>query len=89
MVLSEFFMRVAIYNQMFALNGDSFWSTVIGHWAVHYQANPEKVWKRTNVSKTIETIAKSKADIIGVIEVLEGQEKELMNGLTGLKSQLT
>ncbi|MBU2577187.1 MAG: endonuclease/exonuclease/phosphatase family protein [Nanoarchaeota archaeon] len=74
-------MRVAIYNQMFALNGNSFWATVMGHWAVHYQANPKEVWARTDISKTAETIAESKADIIGVIEVLEGQEKELIKKL--------
>ena len=74
-------MRVAIYNQMFALNGNSFWANLLGHWAVHYQANPEEVWKRTNISKTIEAIKNSNADIIGIIEVLEGQEKELIKKL--------
>ena len=78
-------MRVAIYNQMFALNGNSFWKTVIGHWAVHYQKNPKKIWKRTDISKTLDIISKSRAEIIGIVEVLEGQEKELINGLRGLE----
>jgi len=74
-------MRVAIYNQMFGLNGKSFWANILGHWAVHYQPNPKKIWKRTNLSKTIDLIKESNAEIIGIIEVLEGQEKELIKGL--------
>ncbi len=74
-------MRVAIYNQMFGLNGKSFWANLIGHWAVHYQPNPKKIWKRANIQRTIETIIKSNADIIGIVEVLEGQEEELKKGL--------
>ncbi len=74
-------MRVALYNQMFALNGRSFWANLIGHWAVHYQPNPEKIWKRTNIQKTIETLSKSEADLIGIIEVLEGQEEKLKTKL--------
>jgi len=74
-------MRIAIYNQMFGLNGKSFWSNLVGHWAVHYQADPKKVWKRTDISKTIDAVQKSKADIIGIVEVLEGQEEELKKEL--------
>jgi len=74
-------MRVGLYNQMFGLNGRKLSPFLIGHWAVHYQANPEKIWKRANLSKTIDIIDKSKADVIGVVEVLEGQEEELKNGL--------
>lgn len=70
-------MRVGIYNQMFGLNGRGFWSNVLGHWAVHYQPNPEKVWKRANLSKTVEIIDKARLDVVGVCEVLEGQEEEL------------
>ena len=75
------YMRLAIYNHMFALNGNSFWQTVIGHWAVHYQADPGRIWSRADIDKTVETIKKSNADIIGVVEVLEGQEEELKKKL--------
>jgi len=74
-------MRIAIYNQMFGLNGKSFWANLIGHWTVHYQTNPEKIWKKVNLEKTVEIIKKSKADIAGIIEVLEGQEEKLKEGL--------
>ena len=74
-------MRVALYNQMFGLNGRSFWKNIIGHWAVHYQRDPERIWRRADISKTIDIIQKSKAEIIGIVEVLEGQEKELKKGL--------
>lgn len=66
---------------MFALNGNSFWQTLIGHWAVHYQVDPNEIWKRADIDKTVETIKKSNADIIGVVEVLEGQEEELKKKL--------
>src|SRR3989338_3362316 len=74
-------MRVAFYNQMFALNGKSFISNIIGHWAVHFQNNQKRIWKRTNLDKTIETIRKSEADIVAIAEVLEGQETELKEKL--------
>lgn len=67
---------------MFGLNGRSFLSTVIGHWAVHYQRHPEKIWQRVDISGTMNIIMKSKAEIIGIIEVLEGQEKEIVERLS-------
>ncbi len=66
---------------MFGLNGRNFWKNIIGHWAVHYQRDPERIWGRVDISKTIDIIQKSKAEIIGIVEVLEGQEKELKRGL--------
>jgi len=77
-------MRVAIYNQMFGLNGRSFWGNLIGHWAVHCQSDPEQVWKRVSLRATIQTVKKVKADILGLIEILEGQEKEVVKGLKKL-----
>lgn len=69
---------------MFALNGRSPFSNLIGHWAVHFQGNESKIWKRTDLNRTIEIIGKSKADIIAIAEILEGQEKELEDKLRGL-----
>jgi len=66
---------------MFGLNGKSFFSNIMGHWAVHYQGNPEKIWKRANISNTINTILEPGADILGIIEVLEGQEEEVKRQL--------
>ena len=77
-------MRVALYNQMFGLNGMSFLDNIAGHWAVHYQSDISKIWKRADISKTLETIKKAEADIFGVAEVLEGQEDELKKGLRDL-----
>ncbi len=77
-------MRIAFYNQMFGLNGKSFWSNIKGHYYVHFQSNPEKVWERVDLQGTIKTVSKSHADILGIIEVLEGQEKEIVKKLKKL-----
>lgn len=74
-------MRVVLYNQMFGLNGKSFLTNIIGHWAVHYQADPKKIWMRVNISNTINTLLQSNADIFGIVEVLEGQEEEIKEKL--------
>ncbi len=74
-------MRVAIYNQMFGLNGKSFFSSIAGHWAIHFQGDKERIWARTNLDRTMDIIRKSNADIIGICEILEGQEDELKEKL--------
>lgn len=74
-------MRVAIYNQMFGLDGRSFLSNLLGHWAIHFQSNPEEIYKRINLNRTIEIVKKSRAEIIGICEVLEGQERILSRKL--------
>ena len=66
---------------MFGLNGRSFLSNIAGHWAVHYQGDVEKVWKRVDLKETLKTVKRSRADVIGICEVLEGEEKELKRGL--------
>jgi hypothetical protein len=70
-------MRVAIYNQMFGLEGKSFWKNLLGHWAVHYQSNEKEIWKRTDLDRTIKIIQKVNPDIIGICEILCSQQKEL------------
>ena len=77
-------MRVAVYNQMFGLDGRSLLSNVLGHYYIHYQKNPEKVFPRTNLNSTFEIIMKSESDIAGICEVYEGQENEIMQGLKKL-----
>jgi len=74
-------MRVAIYNQMFGICGTNLLSNVIGHWAVHFQKNPEKAYNKANLSETIKTIKEAKADVLGICEVLEGQEEKLKREL--------
>lgn len=74
-------MRIGVYNQMFGLNGRSFLETVYGHYLVHFQNDSSNIWKRTDLSKTVEIIKKSRADVIGICEILQGQEKELARKL--------
>ena len=77
-------MRIALYNQMFGLNGNSFWGNLIGHWAVHFQGNPEKVWKRADIFRTISLVKKVRADVIGLCEIYEGKEEEICKELRKL-----
>lgn len=74
-------MRIGFYNQMYGLDGRSFWANLIGHWAIHFQADLDKVWARADLRDTIKIIKKVEADIFGVIEILEGQEDEIVRGL--------
>jgi len=74
-------MRVAVYNQMFGLDGQSFWSNIIGHYYVHWKGDSKKVLKIAKVGESVNVIKRSDADIIGVCEVYEGQEKEICNRL--------
>jgi endonuclease/exonuclease/phosphatase family metal-dependent hydrolase len=69
-------MRVAIYNQMFGLDGRRFFSNLVGHWAIHFQGNENEIWKRVDLEITITIIKKSNADIIGICEVLEAQYEQ-------------
>ncbi len=66
---------------MFGLDGRSLFSNVIGHYYLHYQKHPEKVFSRANLNHTFGIIGKSKADIIGLCEIYEGQENEIIKGL--------
>jgi hypothetical protein len=66
---------------MFGLNGKSFWANIFGHWAVHYQINPNKIWRRASLFETVKIVSKVDADVVGIIEVLEGQEEELKKEL--------
>ena len=49
-------MKRAIYNQMFEICGTNLLSNVTGHWAVHFQKNPEKAYNKANLSETIKNI---------------------------------
>ena len=44
-------MRVAFYNQMFAMNGRSLFSNLIGHWAVHFQSKREREFTQEQIWK--------------------------------------
>lgn len=74
-------MRVAIYNQMFGLNGRNFFGNIIGHYFVHWKGDSKKVLKIANVKESVKVIGNSDADIIGICEVYEGQEKEICDRL--------
>jgi endonuclease/exonuclease/phosphatase family metal-dependent hydrolase len=74
-------MRFAVYNQMFGLDGRSFWGSVVGHWAVHYQSRKDRIKRRVDLNATLKLIGRSRADVVGICEVLEGQEDFLEKGL--------
>ena len=74
-------MRIAVYNQMFGLAGSRFFGNVVGHYYIHFQKNPKEVFLRMDLSKTIKTVKKAGADIIGICEIYEGAEKRLVRGL--------
>jgi exonuclease III len=75
-------MRVAFYNQMFGMNGRSLGSSIAGHWAVHRRKNPSRIYDITNLNKTYDLIKESNPDIVGLCEVVEGQEQILSKLLT-------
>mgnify|MGYP001220110021 CR=1 FL=1 len=77
-------MRIAVYNQMFGLDGRSFFKNVIGHYYLHYQKDPEKVLLRLNLIENLKLVENSKADIIGICEIYEGTEKEIKKRLEKL-----
>ena len=77
-------MRVALYNQMFGLNGQSLSANIIGHWAVHYQKRPERIYKRMGLHNTAGIIGITDSEIAGICEILEGQENELKKLLSEL-----
>jgi endonuclease/exonuclease/phosphatase family metal-dependent hydrolase len=74
-------MRVAVYNQMFGLNGKSFFSNLLGHYRIHLRADSDKFWSMTSLDRTIRIIKKSNADVVAICEILEGQENELKSKL--------
>ncbi|MBS3092264.1 endonuclease/exonuclease/phosphatase family protein [Candidatus Pacearchaeota archaeon] len=74
-------MRVAVYNQMFGLNGRNLFSNLAGHYSIHYMRNSKSVYKSAKISRTLDLVSRSNADVVGICEVLEGQEVELGKGL--------
>ena len=70
-------MRIAIYNQMFGLDGRSLLSNVLGHWAVHFQKDVRRINNKVELLETKNILEESDADICGVCEILEGQEKRI------------
>jgi endonuclease/exonuclease/phosphatase family metal-dependent hydrolase len=62
---------------MFGMNGRSLISSIRGHLAVHRQKDPEKAYRKADLGGTCELIRKANADIIGVSEIICGQEEEL------------
>jgi len=77
-------MRLGFYNQMFGIDGRKLSSFLLGHWAVHFQGNERLIWRMVDINRTIDVVKKSGADIIGIAEVLEGEEEELEKGLKKL-----
>jgi endonuclease/exonuclease/phosphatase (EEP) superfamily protein YafD len=74
-------MRVAVYNQMFGLDGRNLFSFLLGHWNVHYRNSGRNFSEKINLDGTFGIVERSEADIVGISEILEGQEVNLTEGL--------
>ncbi len=70
-------MRVAFYNQMFGFDGRSLYTFLRDHKTIHFNKTPDMAYVRSEISRTIDIIKKSKAEIVGICEILEGQEEKL------------
>jgi len=70
-------MRVALYNQMFGLDGRSLMSNLMGYRAVHFKSDPMEVYGRANLEESVRTIRDSGADIVGICEIVGRQEEDL------------
>jgi len=77
-------MRVAVYNQMFGMNGRSLISNLTSHYTIHFQKHAGKIKKRENLRETLKIIEKTNSDVIGICEVIETQEERLRKGLNKL-----
>lgn len=77
-------MRVALYNQMFGLNGRSLISNILGHYFVHWQKNPKRVFSRIDLDEGIKIVKESNADLLGICEIYEGQEEKIVEELKKL-----
>mgnify|MGYP006290508659 FL=1 len=66
---------------MFGLNGRSFFSNIFGHLRIHFSRKKFHELKGLDLNRTIEIVKNSNAHVIGVCEILEGQEKELKKRL--------
>ena len=71
-------MRVALYNQMFGLNGRSLISNILGHYFVHWQKNSKRVFSRIDLDEGIKIVKESNADLLGICEIYEGQEEKIV-----------
>ena|GEM_PF-3425176 len=69
---------------MFGLKGRSFFGNVMGHYFVHFQKKPERVGKIVSLNETFEVVEKSGVDVVGICEIYEGQENEIIFGLEKL-----
>ncbi|MDP3027142.1 MAG: endonuclease/exonuclease/phosphatase family protein [Nanoarchaeota archaeon] len=77
-------MRVAVYNQMFGLDGRSFFKSIIGHYYIHYQKDSRKVLSRVNLNENLRLVEESNADVIGLCEIYSGTEEEVKSQLKRL-----
>ena len=77
-------MRIAVYNQMFGLDGRSFFRNLYGHYLVHYQSNPKKVLKTANLNNTIREVRNSKADALNILSIDALRREKTLTKLLGL-----
>lgn len=69
-------MRIATYNQMFALDGTGLISVIGSYLRVNFAYKPSKVYSKAVIDRTTELVEDSRADIVGISEILNGQQDE-------------
>lgn len=70
-------MRIAIYNQMFGCDGRSLSGFLSTHY-LHRAKKYHQLEKKVNLNRTLKTIQKAKADIVGIMEVLGEKQRKLL-----------
>jgi len=74
-------MRIAVYNQMFGLDGRKFSKNLFGHYYLHYQGNQKRVLSRIDLNETLKLAGEAKANILGLCEIYEGTQEEIKRKL--------
>ncbi|MFA6023033.1 MAG: endonuclease/exonuclease/phosphatase family protein [Candidatus Pacearchaeota archaeon] len=74
-------MRIATYNQMFALDGTRLHSTVLSYLSVNFRKKSDNIYAKASIDRTAEVVVSSKADIVGICEILEDHEGALREKL--------
>ncbi len=66
---------------MFGVDGTRLRSMLLGHFDVHFRSDPQLIYSRTSLQDTLRTISLSRADVVGICEILNGQKEQIREGL--------
>lgn len=66
---------------MFAMDGSKLSSFAVAHWAVHLQSRPKRAWRLADVKRILSALERSRAEVVGIAEIVKGQEAELKDRL--------